>query len=217
MILVMKKFLSLVFLFALPNALLAGGIGFTSGIGIEHWTDNEADDNNANYYNVRGRRALTNIGLVVDSNIAKRKNFNYRFSLLRETNKPGRGDGFEFTGFSTSHDFGVNIKTTSDFRIWMGPRISIGLSEDVDQNDTGPNTRTEGIVAHFGLGPVVGFNFNSLDGVTFALTYAYLYRRYYGDFWIENATTGARISKQDLNIDSSGSYLNASVIFRFGR
>jgi hypothetical protein len=214
----MKRIFGCVFLIAFHQSVFAsGGFGFTAGLGLENWSDNENPETNTTYYDVDGRRRLGNYGIVIDSNLNKKRAFNYRFSGLWETSRPGSGKGFEYTGLSTTHDFGVGIVTNRDFRIWAGPRIYFGLSEDLDQKNAPSNTRTEGVVAGLGIGPVVGLNINALEVVTFSFTYAYQYRHYYGDFWVENASTGGLISKQDLDIDSRGSYLNASILFRFSK
>lgn len=119
-----KKILCFVFLVALHQSVFAGGgIGFTAGLGSESWTDNEDSGLVAATYPLGGSRELSNYGLVVDSNISGNRLFNYRFSGLWETNKPGSGDGLEFTGLSITHDFGFGIIRNRDIRLWMGPRI----------------------------------------------------------------------------------------------
>lgn len=212
------KLLFFMLLFGVQQPVFAtGGIGFTAGAGLEHWSDEKGEQIGAiePYYEVRGRRELRNAGMVIDSNLSGRKLAGYRFSLLRETNKPGDDKVFEFSGIGTTHDIGFGIVRNRNIRLWAGPRFHIGLSEDVKIKTDANVRNTEGTVWSYGVGPVVGLNINSIDVITFSFTYAYMYRRYYGDFFTENAT-GGLIADQDVRIDSSGSYLNASIMFRFG-
>lgn len=88
------------------------------------------------------------------------------------------------------------------------------FSENLDQKAAGPNTATEGIISSLGFGPVLGLNVNSMDVISISITYAYLYRTYYGDYWAEDASTGGLISKQDIDIDSAGAYINVSLLFK---
>lgn len=210
-----NKLLCFVLLMVFQQSVFAagGGIGFTAGAGLEHWSDENNLFVTNKTYSLDGSRKLGNYGFVVDNNISKNRLFNYRFSLNRETNKPRSGNGLEFDGISMTHDFGFGFYRSRGLRIWAGPRIYFGFSEHVDQTEAPANTSTDGIIGSYGYGPVLGLNINSIDVVSISITYAYLFKNYYGDFWVDDNTSSSR-DREDIDVESSGSYLNISLLFQ---
>lgn len=189
------------------SGVFALGLGVTSGSGTEEWTDT-SDSTYYNIYNDDGDRKISNFGFVLDTNVARDRTFNYRFSLMTEDNDAD-GTGLNMSGISMTHDWGFALFRNRNVRLWMGPRLRIAVYDEFEQNGW---TADDGGLLTFGLGPVIGINVHLPKVVTFSLTAAYLSGFYSGDYDL-TPSYGSTIN-EDVEVDSDGVYLNASLIFR---
>lgn len=174
------------------------GLGLTSGSADEDWTNNYSFPSSASKFEV------SNFGFVLDSNVAKDKLFNYRFSLTKEENKSKNGS-LKLEGITMTHDFGFALFKNEFVRLWLGPRLNTALYDTVKDNgvDTG------GEVVGISWGPVLGVNLHLKDVVSFSITTGMQRGRYVGDY-ISNSSS----SKYDIDADINSRFLNLSVIFR---
>jgi len=194
----MKKFKLLITLVPTLGMIWTGncfafGMGVSSGSMEETWTD-------TGFGGGSSMREVTSIGLVLDSNVAANKLFNYRFRIFTEENVSSSGNS-SYSGTSMTHDFGFALVRTKPVRLWLGPRFKYTfLSND---------NASEATTNRFGLlyGAVLGVNINLPRVVTFSITAGKLLGDYTGDCTTFNCN--------DREVDSS--FLNVAIIFRMGR
>lgn len=174
------------------------GLGVTSGSADEDWTNN-------NFPSSTGNRETSNFGFVLDSNVAKDKLFNYRFSLTQEENKSKNGGSTKFEGIAMTHDFGFALFRNEHVRLWLGPRINASFYDTVKVSgvDTG------GSAFGFSYGPVLGVNVHVKDIVSFSFTTGILKGGIVGDKYSDTST-----STNDIDNDIDSRFTNLSVIFR---
>lgn len=177
------------------SSVFAIGLGVTSGSGGETWTGTSG-----NYRD----RDISNFGFVLDSNVARDKTFNYRLSLMTEDNN-SEGSGLDMSGVSMTHDWGFAIIKDRIFRLWVGPRLRIAYYDELEYNGLKADY---GDILAFGVGPVIGLNIHIPRVVTFALTTAYLRGFYDGNY------DSSYYNSINVDVDSTGMYFNASIIFR---
>jgi len=189
------------------SGVFALGLGITTGSGTEEWTDT-SDSTYNNVFNDDGDREVSNFGFVLDSNVARDRIFNYRLSLMVEDNDTD-GIGLNMSGISMTHDWGFALFKNRTVRLWMGPRLRIAVYDEFEENGW---TADGGSLIAFGLGPVIGVNVHLPKVVTFSFTAAYLSGFYAGDYDL-TYPYGSAVN-EDVDADSTGIYLNVSLIFR---
>lgn len=119
----MKRNASIIFMSLFISTLninlhaLGIGASFTGGGGVRYVTNNITHFSNSdNNYQIGG-------GLVIDSNMARLKSFNYR---LTAGYYQMYGDAQDLSFINTYHSFGYGLVKKRYVRFWMGPQIGIG-------------------------------------------------------------------------------------------
>jgi hypothetical protein len=186
----------------------AVGLGFyvERGSGSSDWEE-EDDYDNTNDFDTDDKRA--GFGFVLDTNVAQDRLFNYRLQIgyeKRDTEIKNSIDSADLKGFVMSHDFGFGVLRTRNVRLWLGPELRLAyytgspkINDDLDIS-----------IFEYGIGPVVGANFNIGSTVTLAVKTGYLFQGFVGigedDFDDEYTYTGT----------SRNFYVNFAIIFRIG-
>jgi hypothetical protein len=175
----------------------AVGLGFSVGTGSETWSNDVG-------YN--GDRDVSNVGFLLDTAVSRHKTFNYRFTFMKEKNT-AQGSGVDLEGYATIHDFGFAVLNTREVRLWIGPELKVGYYKHLSFSNSSVDS---GSATGVGVGPVIGINVNLPRVASFSVTAAYyLIGAYNGDFdYASSYATGS------FDVDSSGLYLTASVLFR---
>ena len=111
--------LTCLFISAISIHLHAFGIGgsITGGGGERYWTKDIAKFSNGD------KNLQIGGGLVLDSNMARLKLFNYRLTACY--NKM-YGDTQDLSFINTYHSFGFGLVKKKYVRLWMGPQIGVG-------------------------------------------------------------------------------------------
>ena len=111
--------LTCLFISAISIHLHAFGIGgsITGGGGERFWTKDIAKFSNGD------KNLQIGGGLVLDSNMARLKLFNYRLTACY--NKM-YGDTQDLSFINTYHSFGFGLVKKKYVRLWMGPQIGVG-------------------------------------------------------------------------------------------
>ncbi|WP_455205917.1 hypothetical protein [Kaarinaea lacus] len=172
------------------------GLGLAVGKGTEEW-----EDNDTSFYD--GDREVSNIGFVLDTAVAKNKVFNYRLTLMSEENKIDTGGRVNLKGYAMTHDFGFGVFRNKHVRLWLGPQLKGAYYEEMT-NSSGLEI---GDAVGFGLSAVAGVNVHLPKVVSFGFTAGYQ---------VVGAYAGSYDSDfvDDLDVNSSGPFFSASLIFR---
>ena len=195
---ILRNFLLAVFMMLGASQSFAVGLGFSLGTGNETWENDRLHE---------GDRSISNVGFVIDSAVARNKIFNYRFTFMKEDNETD-SRGLDMKGYAMTHDFGLAVYQHRAVRLWIGPELKAMLYSDLSSSST--NLDIEGDVVGFGIGPVFGVNVHLPKVVSFSFTAAYhIISAYSGDYHETNY-----YNTVDVDADSTGLYLNASIIFR---
>jgi len=202
---------SLLFVFYITAAdAMALGLGFnlSGGGGTSEWT--LEDQWVYAEYDEDVETGQAGIGFVLDTTVAKDGIFNYRLNIGIEEGEYEFEDGggsFETAGWFMAHDFGFAIVRKKNLRLWAGPEIRWSYSHGEDEIDSS----IELDVITWGVGPVVGLNFNFRKGLTLALKAGALGTSSVGR--IEDKGMGL-----EWDIEGSGAYsfFNVGLIFRLG-
>ncbi|MDH5324932.1 MAG: hypothetical protein OEZ68_16060 [Gammaproteobacteria bacterium] len=198
-------------LLLIPVSGFSLGLGMTVGSGTEDWEDTWGLGND---YNHSGDRELSHFGFVIDSAVAKTTIFNYRLSIVSEDNNVvDDGDGLYMSGMALNNDFGFAVVRKRAFRMWVGPRVKLAVYDDLERVGSPNGVDTYGSVTGFGIGPVVGFNFNLPRVATFSITTGFLAMEYFGDYVAWNPS-GLTRNTNDVETNSISSFINISVLFR---
>ena len=160
-----------------------------------------------------GELSRAGFGFAFDSELGRQRNFNYRLAVsVQGVNADFDLEGTPFsdeldlTGVVVDNTFGFGIYSDEVTRLWVGPRVRIGVFEGELDSDSSIDVS----VAEFGIGGVFGANFNAGPTVTFGLEAGFMFSGYGGeidDFGGENDLTGS----------SANLFLNGLVLFRIGR
>jgi hypothetical protein len=111
-------------------------------------------------------------GFVVDTNVAKNRLFNYRFTLGYQHSKRefNNGDEGDFNGVTMNHAFGFGLYRSPALRLWAGPAIRLSadvLHEDLD------DVAVVNLSAGGGL--QLGLNAHAGNRFSLAISFAYQY------------------------------------------
>lgn len=189
------------------SELFAFGMGVAFMNGSETWEDDFSSINN-------GGRDVSSFGMVLDTNIAKNSLFNYRLTIAMEDNEDSDGNSLNLEGLAFTHDFGFAVYRNNVVKLWLGPQVKFGFYDTVINNSA---RDADGAAIGWGFGPVIGINVHLPKVVTFSASLAYhVVGVYVGEYDLYT-NNGAYIGLRDIEADYSGStYLNLSVLFRFG-
>ena len=173
----------------------ATGLGFSFGNASEDWDDVSTVEN----------RNLSSFGFVVDTTVADDQVFNYRFSLLKEENNSD-GNGLNMDGITMLHNFGFGVLRNKYVRLWLGPELRAAFYDDLSIVQNGNRVQVVGDVWGYGIGIAMGANFHLPEVASIGISASYyVFNDYTGDYGSTST---------DLDIDSSGLYLNLTVLFR---
>jgi len=138
------------------------------------------------------------IGLVMDTSVARNSLFNYRFQIANVSSSYGSSN---YEGFAFNNLFGFGVWKTASLRLWLGPQI--GYKEINSTNKT-PETTIVGI----DYGPVVGMNYHVSQSIS--LTSEIGYKR---GFTVETRRSNDIIIYE---ITEDRTFINLGILFRFG-
>lgn len=160
-----------------------------------------------------GDLSRAGFGFAFDTELGRQANFNYRMAVsVQGVDADFDLEGSTFTdeldlqGVVVDNTFGFSIYTDEVTRLWVGPRVRIGVFEG--ELDSAPSVDVS--LAELGIGGVFGANFNAGPTVTFGLEAGFMFSGYGGeidDFGGDNDLTGT----------SANLFLNGLVLFRLGR
>lgn len=191
----------LIVLLAWGSSSFAIGLGFTSVSGSETWDNNNTSGSTDHDVDAKG--------FMFDTNVAKNRLFNYRFTYQNEENKQSNGD-FKFKGYTIANDFGFGAFRNQWVRLWIGPRFTTTAYDKVTIGGVTRGTDVVGIA----YGPVIGINVNFPQVVSLSVTTG----RMIGGGYVGNidnfSGTGSSIFGDDVDVDVTGSFINISVVFR---
>ncbi len=194
------------------------GLGFYYELGnaSPDWTieyeddDYYYDDDDSWSRDFEGDRSRKAFGFVLDTTVARNQLFNYRFQVGYETweDEVGGFGDFDMSGITMSHDFGFGVLRTPNVRLWLGPELKFSYAAgDIDSNPFADVYSFE-----YGIGPVIGANFNLGSTVTLGLKAGYIFSNFIGV--VENDS----YTYEDYDFDGSSTelYFNVVIIFRIG-
>jgi len=193
------QYILILLTFLWSSDVFSMGVGFTSGSADEKWTDTNSFNLPESNYD------SDSFGFVLDTNVAKNKLFNYRFTIKDEENSSEVGS-IKYEGIAMTHDFGFGIIRAPHFRLWVGPRINIAIYDEVSIG----NVRTSADIFGFAIGPVLGVNFHLPKVASFSITAGQVRGEYFGD--INNSFNN---NVFDVDVDYKSNFINFSVLFRF--
>jgi hypothetical protein len=154
------------------------------------------------------------IGLVLDTRVARKGLFNYRLGLGYENTTYDFIDEDEAAGiYYLDNSFGFGIVQTKIVRIWLGPQLRLallGYSREYDR------FKLEVAGVGFGIGPVLGANFNFGNFITAALDLGYRSNGFSGTAKATFDTFDYLDDESDFTLSQTGFFLNLSVLFRIG-
>lgn len=200
-----------------PAGAIGLGFFYEQGNASPDWTI-EYEDDSYYYYgddeswtrDFDGDRSRMAFGFVLDTTVARNQLFNYRFQIgyeAWEDDVSGFGE-FDMRGITMSHDFGFGVLRTPNVRLWLGPELKFSYaSGDIDRIPFADVYSFE-----YGVGPVIGANFNIGSTVTLGLKAGYIFSGFIGVIENDHHTY------EDYDFDGSSNelYFNAVIIFRIG-
>jgi hypothetical protein len=191
--------LALLCFLGLPNAHAVGlGLYGSTGGGTADWSP----DSNTGF---RKSSEHISYGFAMDTAPAGDNLFNYNLNIGYDifTNKNTRHSNAwektELDGFLMSHNFGFGGLITPSTRVWFGPELRIEWLEGAPSNFSDYKIRLFG----FGVGPVLGLNFNLSERLTgvFKVGYQNMQYRGYGRGRFSHTTDSASVSSNDYDYD----------------
>lgn len=199
----MKRILSLI---ACLGLVLAFGASDASAIGIGFGVNIGSGDADKSFDGISAGSddlSTADLGFVMDTNLSGDSTFNYRLTLAGASYEIKDSPFDDMSGITIINDFGFGIVKKPNFRLWMGPQLR--LSWISQQSGNG---QEELDLFSFGIGPVLGANFNIGSSATIALTGAYVFHTTNGEYYDSSGWW------YDFESDGELFVLGASVIFR---
>jgi hypothetical protein len=201
--------LCLIFLFF--SSALGMAIGFGAYASYDVLLGSLGLYNNPNDFN---RIKIIQFGLVMDTNVAEDRLFNYRLQIGLDLSNATYNSTSSATPVSLNiwqlrfiNTFGFGVIRTDALRFWFGPQVGIGFGfEPTFANDTYYSSMGNFLEFDIFLGPVVGLNINLGDTISLC---ADLGLRIHEDIM---AAPGASTMFIGYLIKA---YANLGVIFRF--
>ena len=161
----------LLFLLVLPSLLQAVSFGISVPVGITEQEELSYGNFGDETYTYKYKNAV-GLGFVLDTNVAKKSVFGYRFVLqytygdLDSTDNP-TVTSLKQHKYDMMHTFAFGVVQKPDFKFWVGPRINLQIKSasgsDVSyQNSWG-----------FGVGAATGVNFKVAERIALAADLGY--------------------------------------------
>jgi hypothetical protein len=194
------------------------GLFYQYGGGSSNWTM-EYDENyyNGSYHDdwsedYDGDKTRKAFGFVLDTTIARDMLFNYRLQIGYETweDEVDDFDTFDMDGITMTHDFGFGVLRTPYVRLWLGPELKFAYT-------TGSLDSDEHVDVYsltYGIGPVMGANFNIGPTVTLGIKGGYLFQGFVGT--VDNDRYSTYENDFDFHGHTDELYFDICILFRFG-
>jgi len=192
----------------------AAGLGIygTFGGGTADWTVD-----NTSSLDFSKRTNHFGAGLALDTAPARDRLFNYQLNLgydrFRNSNGKAWGNA-EFEGFVISNCFGFGGLINDRTRLWFGPEIRLEWANGHPDNFPSYKIRLFG----FGIGPVVGVNFNIGESQTFAVKAGYQFINYagvgHGMYSHTGNATPTYSNSYDYDVSEQMAYVTLQYFFR---
>lgn len=176
----------------------ANGIGFYIPIseGTAAWTNDDIS------YDIDVDTKYSGFGLIIDSNVSKRKVYNYRLCLGIENVEVSTTSGsIDLKGYALHSDFGFGGNVADVVRFWGGfeLRSAFYLEAEIGNSDL------DSSITGFGIGPLFALNVNAVPVVSFTMKSGYIFGAYSGD-----------IDGLDVDMkDDRHFFINFGIVFRF--
>jgi hypothetical protein len=142
-------------------------------------------------------------GFVLDTAVAKDSLFNYQLNLGYdefESKVANATEKLKLSGVKVANDFGFAMVRSRQVRLWMGPEIMLAW----------PNGSINGVrydLFGYGVGPVLGMNFNIPGTTTFTVKVGYQFMTY-------NGTVKLPSEVADITMHEKMLYVNIGILFR---
>jgi hypothetical protein len=182
----------------------AMGLGFTLGQSSEKWRDND------NLLAPDADHDVSSTGFMLDTIVAKRKTFGYRFAYLDEENKSTSNGYDNYKGVATTHDFAFAVFANNLVRVWVGPRLKVVFYDDVVIGGSKTSANITGVL----WGPIVGVNLHLGHVVSLSFSLAQL-RGNYSDSGLFSSSCSFSTTCS-VDSDSNTTSFNVSFVFRVG-
>ena len=191
--------LAIVCFFGLPDAHAVGlGLYGSTGGGTADWSPDSTAD-------FRKSSEHLSYGFALDTAPASDNLFNYNLNIgydrfsNKNTKHSNAWENTDLDGFLMSHNFGFGGLITASTRVWFGPELRIEWLEGSPSNFSDYKIRLFG----FGIGPVLGLNFNISERLTGVIKVGYQNMQYHGDGHgrYSHATDSPSISSNDYDYD----------------
>ena len=135
------------------------------------------------------------LGLTLDTNVARDRIFNYRLELLVEfvdatidydeaaiagfaafnpNNFPSLDQDVDGVGFGISQTFGFGIVRTRAVRLYLGPKIRVGVWTGESDDNVGAFDDVRYVGVDAGIGAELGMNIHLGDHVSISPTVSYI-------------------------------------------
>lgn len=183
----------------------AFGMGFwvSTGEKTSDWTWNNTRMSSNMEHN--------DMGITLDTNLAKEKLFNYRLEFGKAevdiTPFFDQGGNMEADGLVMNHAFGFGMQITPLLRFWFGPELRFTWVDGTLNND--PNVDLD--LFGFGVGATIGLNVNLPGPLTIGIKGGYSMMNYAGEGQYD---TGVGYSWRDYDIDQDLTYVTVMLMFR---
>jgi len=200
-----RRCILLVLFLLVVTPVYAGGIGLFLNAGSvdARW------DGDAPTQEFKGEHL--DFGFAVDSNLDTDRMFNYRMEFGRAAWKIDHFDNqnaeADIDGLVMSHTFGFGGLLTDNVRLWFGPELRFTLLDGQLENEVARDIDLFG----YGVGAVIGLNFNLPGRLTIAAKGGYVMMNYYGNGPNWN---GSSWQSSSYDVDEDLVYLGVSMFFR---
>lgn len=189
------------------TAAHAFGMGFWKSVGdkTSDWTSNGV--------RISSKMEHDDMGITLDTNLAKDSLFNYRleFGKAEVDINPffdSVGGSMEAEGLVMNHAFGFGMPITPLLRFWFGPELRITWVDGTVSNDPLADLDLFG----FGFGAAAGLNINLPGPLTIGIKGGYSIMNYTGEG--QYPIGGGLYSWRDYDVDQDLTYVTVMLMFR---
>ena len=173
---------------------------FGMGISVPFSTNVKHSDND--YHRNWKEDSVSGFGLVLDSNIKRNRLYSYRLNL--EKTEVETESGVEFDRFSIVNTFGFRLFTNDRVRVWMGPRLNIGIEE-----------RRGGDGVEVSIAPAMGVNVHLGSVVSLGFDLDYKINALSSSVGDSGYSSSYYDNYDDYDEDLSGAMARFYVLFNF--
>lgn len=154
----------------------AGSSAWATGLGVYFsYTTGSADwdaDSGSSDWELDSDVGDVEFGVVLDTDLSTADIFNYRLYLgyesltydIKSTTTGNKTDELGLGGVALSNVFGFGVVRNYGFRLWLGPELRLAYGSG--ESDSGVDIS----MFNFGLGAVLGANFNPGQTVSLSAT-----------------------------------------------